>query len=67
MKRVWVMADAPYRAKPEDLSQWQVRGSNGQMTPFSAFATIGWNSAPTSLSRFNGVTSYEFSGQSAPG
>jgi multidrug efflux pump len=67
VKRVWVMGDAPYRSKPEDLSQWQVRGSNGQMSPFSAFATVGWNSAPSSLSRFNGIPSYEFSGQSAPG
>jgi multidrug efflux pump len=49
------------------LGQWQVRGSNGQMAPFSAFATIDWSSAPTSLSRFNGIQSYEFSGQAAPG
>lgn len=67
VKRVWVTGDAPYRSKPEDLGQWQVRGSNGQMAPFSAFATVGWSSAPTSLSRFNGIQSYEFSGQSAPG
>ncbi len=67
VKRVWVMGDAPYRSKPEDLSQWQVRGSGGQMAPFSTFATIGWDSAPSSLSRFNGIPSYEFSGQSAPG
>ncbi len=67
VKRVWVMGDAPYRSKPEDLSQWQVRGADGQMSPFSAFARIGWDSAPTSLSRFNGIPSFEFSGQSAPG
>ena len=67
VKRVWVMGDAPYRSKPEDLGQWQVRGADGQMSPFSSFAKIGWNSAPTSLSRFNGVESFEFNGQSAPG
>jgi multidrug efflux pump len=67
VKRVWVMGDAPYRSKPEDLRNWQVRGSSGQMAPFSAFAQINWSSAPSSLSRFNGITSFEISGQSAPG
>ncbi|MBO9574296.1 MAG: multidrug efflux RND transporter permease subunit [Sphingobium sp.] len=67
VKRVWVMGDAPYRSKPEDLSQWQVRGANGQMAPFSAFAQIGWSSAPSSLSRFNGIPSFEINGQAAPG
>ena len=37
------------------------------MVPFSAFATIGWSVAPSSLSRFNGISNYEFSGQAAPG
>jgi len=67
VKRVYVEGDAPFRAKPEDLSQWYVRGSSGQMVPFSAFATISWSTAPTSLSRFSGISSYEVSGQAAPG
>ncbi|HSI18097.1 MAG TPA: efflux RND transporter permease subunit [Sphingomonas sp.] len=67
VKRVYVEGDAPFRAKPEDLAQWYVRGSNGQMVPFSAFATISWSTAPTSLSRFSGISSYEVSGQAAPG
>jgi multidrug efflux pump len=37
------------------------------MVPFSAFATIGWSAAPTSLGRFNGISNYEISGQAAPG
>ena len=67
VKRVYVQGDAPYRAAPEDISQWYVRGSSGQMAPFSSFATVSWSNAPTSLSRFNGISSYEISGQSAPG
>jgi len=67
VKRVYVQGDAPYRSSPEDLAKWFVRGSNGQMAPFSSFATITWATAPTSLSRFNGISSYEISGQSAPG
>ncbi len=67
VKRVYVQGDAPYRSKPDDLSDWYVRGSSGQMTPFSSFATIGWATAPSSLSRFSGISSYEIQGQAAPG
>ncbi len=67
VKRVYVQGDAPYRAAPDDIAKWYVRGSNGQMAPFSSFANVSWSTAPTSLSRFNGISSYEISGQSAPG
>ena len=67
VKRVYVQGDAPYRSAPEDIGKWYVRGSSGQMAPFSSFATTGWSNAPTSLSRFNGIASYEISGQPAPG
>ena len=67
VKRVYVQGDAPYRSSPEDIAKWYVRGSTGQMAPFSSFATTSWSNAPTSLSRFNGISSYEISGQSAPG
>ena len=67
VKRVYVQGDAPYRASPDDLAKWYVRGSTGQMAPFSSFATTSWSTAPTSLSRFNGISSYEVSGQAAAG
>jgi multidrug efflux pump len=67
VKRVYVQGDAMFRASPDDISKWYVRGSSGQMAPFSSFATISWSTAPTSLSRFNGISSYEISGQAAPG
>ncbi len=67
VKRVYVQADAPFRSRPEDVGLWQVRGNAGQMVPFSAFAAISWNQAPTSLSRFNGIPNFEINGQAAPG
>nr|WP_295669314.1 efflux RND transporter permease subunit [Sphingomonas sp.] len=67
VKRVYVQGDAPYRAAPEDLSEWYVRGSTGQMAPFSSFAKISWSTAPPSLTRFLGISAYEISGQAAPG
>jgi multidrug efflux pump len=67
VKRVYVQGDAQFRAQPSDLSQWFVRGSNGQMAPFSSFAKTSWGQAPTTLSRFNGIASYEIQGSGAPG
>ena len=67
VKRVYVQGDAPYRSNPSDLNQWYVRGTSGEMAPFSSFATTSWGQAPYTLSRFNGIPSYEFQGSSAPG
>ena len=67
VKRVYVQGDAPYRADPSALGQWYVRSSTGEMTPFSSFAQAGWDTAPSSLSRFQGVPAVEFQGQPAPG
>ncbi|HEX7709424.1 MAG TPA: efflux RND transporter permease subunit [Sphingomonadaceae bacterium] len=67
VKRVYVQGDAQYRSRPEDLSQWYVRTANGEMSPFSAFSTIGWATTPASTSRFNGVPAFSISGQAAPG
>jgi multidrug efflux pump len=67
VKRVFVQGDAPYRSRPEDLGNWYVRTSTGTMAPFSSFATTDWAQAPSTLSRFNGLPSYEFQGQAAEG
>ncbi|WBH18203.1 multidrug efflux RND transporter permease subunit [Sphingomonas radiodurans] len=67
VKRVFVQGDAEYRDSPDTLYQWFVRGSNGQMAPFSSFATTAWSQAPTTVSRFNGIASFEFQGQSVGG
>ncbi len=67
VKRVYVQGDAAYRAKPEDLGQWYVRSNDGEMSPFSAFAKIGWSTTPSSSSRFQGVPAFEISGQPAAG
>jgi multidrug efflux pump len=67
VKRVYVQGDAQFRSRPEDLAQWFVRGSSGQMSPFSAFSTISWSTAPSSTSRFNGLPAFEFSGDAGSG
>ncbi len=67
VKRVYVQGAPEFRAKPEDLSQWYVRSSDGGMAPFSAFSKIGWATTPNSTSRFQGVPSFGITGQAAPG
>ena len=67
VKRVYVQGDAPYRSDPSSLGQWYIRSSNGEMAPFSSFAQAGWDTAPSSLTRFQGVPAAEFQGQPAPG
>ena len=67
VKRVYVQGDAPYRAEPDDIDQWFVRNAQGGMVPFSSFAQTDWMTTPTSLSRFQGYSSYELQGQGARG
>ena len=67
VKRVFVQADAPFRAAPSNIGSWYVRNNQGQMVPFSSFVTSGWTTAPTSLDRFEGLSAFELQGQAAPG
>jgi multidrug efflux pump len=67
VKRVFMQGDAEYRREPSDLARWFARSSNGQMAPFAAFAKTSWENAPVLLARFNGLPSFEFQGQAAPG
>ena len=67
VKRVYVQGDAPYRSKPEDLSQWYVRSADGEMSPFSAFSQISWSTTPSTTSRFQGIPAFEISGAPADG
>lgn len=67
VKRVYVQGDAPYRAKPADLGQWFVRSNNGEMAPFSAFASTRWTQGPVRLDRFNGIAAQQLQGSGAPG
>ena len=67
VKRVYLQADAPYRLAPEDLGKFYVRGSDGQMTPYTAFTTISWQQSPVQLTRYNGQPAMELLGTPAPG
>lgn len=67
IKKVYVQGDAAFRSKPEDLDLWYVQNKNNVMTPFSAFATTYWSYGAQSLTRYNGLASYEVQGAAAQG
>jgi multidrug efflux pump len=67
VKKVYLQSDARFRMKPEDLESWFVRNKDGEMVPFSAFATARWSYGSPRLERFNGLPSAEILGEPAPG
>jgi multidrug efflux pump len=67
VKKVYLMADAPYRMLPSDLNRWYVRNNQGEMVPFSSFATGRWVYGSPKLERYNGVSSIQIQGSPAPG
>lgn len=67
IKKVYLQGDAPFRSKPEDLEGWYVKSSSDVMTPFASFATTSWSYGAQSLTRYNGLASYEIQGAATPG
>lgn len=67
VKKVYVQGDAKFRMLPKDIENWYVRGSSGQMVPFSAFSTAKWEYGSPRLERYNGLPSMEILGQPVEG
>jgi hydrophobe/amphiphile efflux-1 (HAE1) family protein len=67
VKRVFIQGDAPSRMLPQDLTDWYVRNSAGQMVPFSTFADAKWDHGSPKLERYNGVPSVEILGAPVAG
>jgi len=67
VKRVYMQADAPFRMSPDDFKLWSVRNKQGEMVPFTAFATSRWTYGSPRLERYNGVSAIEVQGEAAAG
>ncbi|VXA58131.1 multidrug efflux system protein (fragment) [Acinetobacter proteolyticus] len=67
VKRVYIQGDMEYRSLPQDLGQWYVRGTTGEMTPFASFSSVKWTKGPQMLQRFNGLSSVQIQGAAAEG
>ncbi|HEY9573371.1 MAG TPA: efflux RND transporter permease subunit [Pusillimonas sp.] len=67
VKRVYLQGNMDSRLSPEDFGKWYVRNAQGEMVPFSAFASGQWTYGSPKLQRFNGVPAMQIMGQPAPG
>lgn len=64
---VRVQADAPYRARAEDIGQLKVRSNSGEMVPLSALVRVEPSAGPERAMRYNGFLSADISGNAAAG
>jgi multidrug efflux pump len=67
MQRVIVQADASSRMKAEDILNYNVKNSRGQLVPFSAFSTVEWSKGPTQITGFNYYPAVRITGEAKPG
>jgi HAE1 family hydrophobic/amphiphilic exporter-1 len=64
---VYLEAEPPYRASPDALRLFAVRGRNGDMVPISDLLSVKRTSGPQFTTRFNMYRAAEINGTAAPG
>jgi multidrug efflux pump len=64
---VRVQADAPFRARPDNVGQLKVRSSSGAMIPLAALLDLRSTAGPERAMRYNGFLSADVNGSPAPG
>ncbi len=64
---VRVQADAPFRARAEDIGALKVRSASGEMVPLSALMKVQPSFGPERAMRYNGFLSADINGGPAPG
>jgi multidrug efflux pump len=67
MQRVIVQADNDGRMQADDVLTFNVRNSQGNLVPFSSFASIKWTVGPTQLVGYNYYPAIRISGSAKPG
>ncbi len=67
IKPVYVEGDTPFRMQPSDIDRWYARNGDGEMVPFSVFASTSWVKGSPSLARFNGTAAVAINGTAASG
>jgi len=65
--QVYVEAEAPYRSNLENVGQFYVRNSRGEMAPLSALVNFESRFGPEFTMRYNEYRSAQINGSAAPG
>ncbi len=67
MQRVIVQANPGSRMNADDILNYNVKNSRGQLVPLSSFASIEWSRGPTQIAGFNFYPAVRISGEAKPG
>ncbi|MFM7312337.1 MAG: efflux RND transporter permease subunit, partial [Cyanobium sp.] len=67
VRRVYVQADAPYRATPQRLESLYVPNARGEPVPLSEFITITPSTGPAVIPHFNLYRSIKVEGEASAG
>lgn len=65
--RVYIQADAPYRANQSNMNLYFVKGNGGAMIPVTSLGTTSYTSGPGTIKRFNMYNAASISGEAASG
>jgi multidrug efflux pump len=64
---VRVQADAPFRARADDIGQLEVRSNSGEMVPLAALLKVKTSAGPERATRYNGFLTADINAAPAPG
>jgi multidrug efflux pump len=64
---VRVQADAPFRARADDVGQLKVRAASGDMVQLAALLRVKASAGPERAMRYNGFLTADINGGAAPG
>ena len=67
MQRVIVQADKAGRMSADDILNYNVKNSRGELVPFSSFASVEWSKGPTQIAGFNYYPAVRISGEAKSG
>src|SRR6266571_404692 len=65
--QVIAQADAPFRARPEDITRLKTRNAQGQTVPLGTLVKVKETYGPDRAMRYNGYPAAEINGAPAPG
>ena len=65
--RVYIQAEAPYRAHRDNIGLFFVKGSDGNMIPLTSLGTTDYTTGPGSIKRFNMFNTSVINGTTANG
>ena len=65
--RVYIQAEAPYRAYRDNLRLFFVRGADGAMIPITALGSTRYTTGAGTIQRFNMFNAAPVTGEAAPG